>query len=87
MFCSEAVTFSCSTERLNREDYTTILYSTPLPLNLNRTKVAKYYGLGLPKSFRDSNERTLSAFSQTLQSFSPFLGARHEANGDRGQSE
>lgn len=59
----------------------------PTPFDPTRTEVTNYYCLGLPKSFKDSNERVLSAFCQSLQTSTLSLRTRQEANRARGQSE
>ena len=77
IYCSDIVTFSCSIETL------TLFYLPPPALITLGQRLQSTIAVG----FSDSNERVLSASGQSLQSFYTSLGARHEANKARGQSQ
>ena len=83
IYCSDIVTFSCSTETLNKEKFLTLFYLPPPALITLGQRLQSTIALG----FSDSNERVLSVSGQSLQSFYTSLGARHEANKARGQSQ
>ena len=83
IYCSDIVTFSCSIETLNKEKFLTLFYLPPPALITLGQRLQSTMALG----FSDSNERVLSVSGQSLQSFCTSLGARHEANKARGQSQ